>query len=201
MFIRPRSHRTVLASKAGISVSIPDIIVSTVVRLVVVGGLVAAIGAMLILSTTAKTSSSTSASFQASSLRFKADSASADVVRGTGTDTVALMTTSASGTCDIVTWRNLTTGPVTAPVLNLVTQKTTVAGPCTLTTAIPAASATGRDLLLSNVSANVITYKNVAGRVITFDAAGNPTLAPGALPSGTLAEDWEDTRPQRMEMS
>jgi hypothetical protein len=220
MFINPRKRTEVLADRAGISVSIPDIVVSTAVRIIVIGGLVGAISAMLVLSASARVSASTSASFQASSLRFKADVAAADIVRSftdpaiasgvniipkPATQAVSLLSTNAAGNCEITTWRDVAAGSVASPELNLVTEKDTLAGACTTSTVIPAANVTssnvGRTALLSNVSANSIIFKNIAGRTLTFDAAGNPALEVGVKPAGVLAEDWTDLRPQRIEVN
>lgn len=208
--IRPLPN--VLTSKLGVSISIPELVTSTVVRIVVVGGLVAAIGAMLIMSTTTKTSSSTSASFQSSNLRFKSEAVNADVIRGStdravsassgvlakpATPAVSLMSTKGT-TCEISTWRNVAGESPLGTILNLAVETKTVAGECTTSTAIPAPSSTGRSIVLGNVAANVASYKNVVGRTITFSATGTPSLNAGVIPTGVLAEDWQDLRPQQV---
>jgi hypothetical protein len=212
MFKSTRPPTTILKDQSGISVSIPELVTSTVVRMVVVGGLVAAIGAMLVMSTTTKTSSSTSASFQSSNLRFKSEAVNADVIRGStdpavaaasgvsakpATPAVSLMTTKGTS-CEISTWRNVSDSSPIGTILNLAVETKTVAGVCTTSTAIPAPSVTGRSILLGNVAANVATYKNVVGRTITFSDAGIPSLSAGTIPAGVLAEDWQDMRPQQV---
>ncbi|QNE48671.1 hypothetical protein F1C58_16570 (plasmid) [Glaciihabitans sp. INWT7] len=196
-----RTRAQVLQNRTGgISVSIPDLMVSMIVRIIVLTGLVSAIGVMLFIFLSTTTSTQTSASFQASSLRFTAAVGKADIVKGLGTDTAVLMTTrtSPSGveSCDIVTWRDVQVNGV----LTLVNDKASSAGKCDDSTPIPAPSPVGRDALLANVTPSIFTFENVGGRSITFDSAGNATLAAAVAPAGVPAQDWADVRPQRVEM-
>ena len=193
-----RARRDVLADRTGgLSVSIPDVMVSIIIRFIVIGGLIGAIGAMLVMAASTTASTKASAAFQASELEFDKAVAVADVVRGSGTDTVALMTTTADDRCKIVTWRNAEIDGL----LNLITDTVTTAGECTTSTPIPSADGATRTALVSNVSENVLTYENVGGRAITFNAAGDAAVAAGAVtakPASLPTQDWEDTRPERV---
>jgi hypothetical protein len=191
MFNWTKRRKSVLTDTRGISVSIPELMVSLGVRTVVITSVVAGLSVLLLLSASTSTSTSSSAAYQAASLSFKTDVANADFVKGDGTTAVALMSNTGSG-CVVTTWRDISDGSTNT----LVSDKTTLSVPCSATTGIPAPSATGRIARLNDVSANKITFANVAGRAITFDSTGNPSLATAAIPAGVGTQDWNDTRPQ-----
>lgn len=189
-----RARRAALGNSTGaISVSIPELMVSMVVRVVVYTGLIASVAVLMLMWVSTTTSATGSAAIQASSLRFNEAVANADIVKGSSTGTAALMTTDGTS-CDIDVWRSVTLGGVAT----LVNETSTVSGVCTTATAIPAPATAGRHALLPNVSKTAFDYANVGGRKIAFSAAGNASLAVGPLPADVASQDWEDTRPKHV---
>jgi hypothetical protein len=192
-----RARRAALRGDTGaITVSIPELMVSMVVRIIIYAGLIASVAVLLLMWVSTTTSATSSASIQASSLRFNAAVANADIVRGSGTSTAALMTTDGAS-CDIDVWRSVAIGGVNT----LVNETSTVAGVCTTATPIPASAAAGRNALLPNVTKVDFDYTNVGGREIVFTAAGNSNLTAGALPAEVASQDWEDTRPKHVTLA
>lgn len=192
-----RSFKQVLADKAGISVSIPELLVSISVRTIVITTVIAAVAAMLIVYATTSASTSASASLQASALLFKSDVAAADYVRGNGTDAVALFRTTSDGKCAVKVWRTTTVDDKRT----LVVDNSTDADVCSTATTTPVAHAAGRQIMVKDVGLSVIKFQNVAGRTITFDESEKPTLSAGTKGPDDFDQDWADTRPQRVTLT
>lgn len=191
--------RKALRGNAGITTSIPELIVSLGIKTVITAGLVTAVGAAIAFSAMAQTSSHAGASEQVSGLKFSQDVAAADIVIGKDKAQVAFLT--ANGTkCDMVVWRAVTDGKKTS----LARDTATLSTACTTTTAIPAATSMKRAALVADVGPDTtITYENLAGRPLFF----NPGPLVGALDpaepitTGTAVEDWEDTRPYKVSLN
>lgn len=151
--------------------------------LIAVFGLVAAL----------TSSAAASVRFNASNLEFSKDVRSASLVRGFGTDRVALLIDSTTG-CTIKQWY---TGTINgAPALE--SSSTTSTGKCATSTVVPApTSGTMRGADLQTIA---FSYQNLGGRPILFDSSGNASLATATIPAGVIADDWNDVRPYRAQL-
>lgn len=160
-------------------------------KLLVVAGalMIAVFGLVAALSSSA----AASVRFNASNLEFSKDVRSASLVRGFGTDRVALLTDSTTG-CTIKQWYAGTING--APALE--STSTTIAGKCAATTVVPApAAGTMRGADLATIA---FSYQNLGGRPIVFDSSGNASLSTATMPAGVIADDWNDTRPYRAQL-
>lgn len=151
--------------------------------LIAVFGLVAAL----------TSSAAASVRFNASNLEFSKDVRTATIVRGFGTDRVALLIDAAGG-CTIKQWYASSING--APALE--SSSTTSTGKCATTTVVPAPSTgTMRGADLATIA---FTYQNLGGRPVVFDSSGNASLSTATMPAGVVADDWNDTRPYRAQL-
>jgi hypothetical protein len=198
MRTRSRTQRDVLRDKSGLSTNIVEALggISLKMILMVVIGTIFA--GLITFWAVAASSTGASAGFQTSSVGFEKAVTGADIVVGINANKTSLMKNVAGTKCEVSTWQSGTRDGQTT----LKVDRKTVAGACATTT--PAVAAGAGDLsqeLLFGIKAPVFTYQNLAGRPITFTAAGVATLATAAQPADVKKLDWEDARPYKVTLT
>lgn len=193
-----RSYQEVLRDKSGLSTSLADTLGGIglkTIGLSLAGGVLAT---LLVFWVVATSSADTSSGYQTAGVNFERAVQGSDVVIGSGTNRVGLLTDTADGRCEVQTWQNGSRDGRTT--LHVDTK--TVPGVCTPTTALIAlGKGDSAQELIFNIETPVFTFSNLGGRSITFDAAGAPTLATGAKAEGVKPVDWDDVRPYSVKLN
>jgi len=194
MTTTPRSWKSVLRDKAGISVSIPETVISLVVKIIVITGLVGAVSVMLIVQMNTQNSTKSSSAYQAASNRFAAAVAASDEVRGTS-DSVTLF--------KVIDPEEYTYSAERWHAADIGGKKTLVVDRFDLLYDLLEPSdgdaRSGRQVMLADVDEPQFTYSNIANREMTYSGF-DVSLAPGTRPTKTSADDWQDPRAKRVEM-
>ena len=194
MTTTPRSWKSVLRDKAGISVSIPETVISLVVKIIVITGLVGAVTVMLAVQMNTQNSTKSSSAYQAASNRFAASVAASDEVRGSS-DSVTLFKVidPAAPTYSAERWHAATIAGKKSLVVDRFDVRRNLTEPS------DTEARNGRQVLLAEVDEPSFTYSNIANREMTYSGS-NVSLADGTRPTKTSEDDWQDPRAKRVEM-
>ncbi|WP_454111156.1 hypothetical protein [Leifsonia shinshuensis] len=162
------------------------------VKVFIVAAMLFVLVATLIASVSA--TAATNGRYNVNSLQFEKDVQASTVVKGLGDSAIAILTTTAAGSCGVKVWEAGEAGGHKA----VFTKETTAAGACTASTAAATFPSTAGTLEVGDLSTVSFAVENLGGRTITFDDAGNPTLASGSRPASVSEADWTDLRPYRI---
>ncbi|WP_159600061.1 hypothetical protein [Agromyces humi] len=194
-------HRRLLTRRDGLTASIPETLVGTLVKL----GVATMVGSLLVgvftYSSTASATTTTSGLTQAAAITFADQARNADKIVGKGTGQVSFLHQTSSGECSIDTWRGVPAGSST---VDLVLGNYLIPGTdCDLLTPAQVFTAVASDTrrpVVEQVNAVQISYQNVVGRELTFPTNGIAQLAAGSQPSDVTAAEWESLEPETVKL-
>lgn len=189
-----RTHlRSLLADRRGeLNLREEVVALPVSVKVFTVAAMLFVVVATLIASVSA--TAATNGRYNVNSLQFEKDVQASTVVKGLGDSAIAILTTTAAGNCGVKVWEAGEAGGHAA----VFTKETTAAGACTPSTAAVTFPTSDGTLEVGELSTVTFAVENLGGRTITFDNAGNPTLASGSRPSTVSDADWTDLRPYRI---